>query len=154
MPGLADDLPTPSSPRARAALDANVRVLAVADRLRDHWQTNARRYGLSAAQIKLLLSLAGAETATMRELAERINYDASNLTTLVDRLQRQGLVQRRPHASDRRVTEVMLTADGRRIRDEFWTALNAGGPLDPLTGKQLTALSDALRSALEPGRRP
>jgi hypothetical protein len=34
------------------------------------------------------------------------------------------------------------------VTDPLWTALNAGGPLDVLTPKQLAALTDALRSVL------
>jgi|SRR5215211_6069887 len=148
MTSLPSDLPQPRSPKGRAALDANLRLLAVADRLRDHWNAHARSVGLSGTQSKLLLGLAADEILTMRALAERLGYDASNLTTLVDRLQRMGLIERRPHASDRRVTEIRLTSEGRRVRDRFWSGLNAEGPLDPLTSAQIKALDDVLRNVL------
>jgi DNA-binding MarR family transcriptional regulator len=145
---LAADLPTPSSPRLKAALAANLSLLEVAGRLRKHWQTTARGCGLTGAQAKLLLSLAADQTATMRVLAQRLASDPSNLTTVVDRLERDGLLERSPHASDRRITEVGLTSRGRQVRDRFWTELNAGGPLDPLTSAQLTALDDTLGRVL------
>jgi DNA-binding MarR family transcriptional regulator len=154
MPGLPDDLPPPRSPRLRQGLEVNLRLLEAADRLREHWNAHARRHGLSAAQVKALLNIAGDEAVTMRTLAARLRYDASNLTTLIDRLQHAGLVERRSPPSDRRVTQVALTASGRRARDEFWSALNAGGPLDPLTDAQIRALNDALATVLgEPSTR-
>jgi DNA-binding MarR family transcriptional regulator len=142
------DLPTPSSPRLRGALAANLRLLELADLLREHWTATARAHGRSGAQVKLLLGLGGDEAVTMRALAHRLRYDASNLTTLVVRLERDGLVERRPHASDGRATEVRLTAEGRRVRDAFWTALNARGPLDALDVDELATLDSALASAL------
>jgi len=39
--------------------------------------------------VKVLLSLVPGVAVPMRSLAERLDYDASNLTTLVDRLQRR-----------------------------------------------------------------
>src|SRR5437868_14003717 len=106
---MPPDLPKPPSPRLRAALEANIRLLAVAERLRGHWNLHARRFGLSGMQVKLLLRLAADEVVTMRELAKRLRYDASNLTGLVDRLELDSLIERRPHHSDRRITEVRLT---------------------------------------------
>jgi DNA-binding MarR family transcriptional regulator len=152
MDDLAAALPSPSSPRLKAALAANLRLLEVAARLRHHWQVTARQVGLTGAQAKLLLGLGADEAATMRALAQRLGYDPSNLTTVVDRLERDGLLERSPHASDRRVTEVRLTVRGRDVRDRFWTALNAGGPLDSLTGAQLAALDDTLARVLDANR--
>ena len=149
MDDLAPDLPSPPSPRLNAALVANLRLLEVAGRLRHHWQVTARQVGLTGAQAKLLLGLAADEAATMRALAQRLGYDPSNLTTVVDRLERDGFLERSPHASDRRITEVALTSRGRQVRDQFWTALNAGGPLDPLTSAQLATLEDTLGRVLD-----
>ena len=39
----------------------------------------------------------------MRALAKRLDYDASNLTNVVDRLEARGLLQRMPAPADRRV---------------------------------------------------
>jgi len=48
----------------------------------------------------------------MRELAELMSCDASYVTSIVDRLEGLGLVERRPSTEDRRVTEVALTTSG------------------------------------------
>lgn len=154
MSGLAPDLPQPHSRKARRALTANLALLALADRLREHWYLTARRHGLSDGQVKVLLNLGTQEQITMRALAERISYDASNLTSLVDRLQRDGLVERRPDTSDRRVTRLQLTVQGRHRRDAFWTEVNGHGPLDALSAAQIAALQDVLSSALDEQDRP
>jgi DNA-binding MarR family transcriptional regulator len=50
---------------------------------------------------------------SMRELATALHVDASTMTRTVDRMEAQGLVARRPHPDDRRVTLVRATSAGR-----------------------------------------
>lgn len=53
-------------------------------------------------------------------LAMRIGLTSGSGTTAIDRLEKRGLVERRPAADDRRTRVVHLTADGRRlIKDAF-----------------------------------
>ena len=51
----------------------------------------------------------------MGSLAEEWKLDASTATWIVDRLEAKGLVQRRPHPSDRRSKLVVLTPKGTRL---------------------------------------
>jgi DNA-binding MarR family transcriptional regulator len=54
---------------------------------------------------------------SQQELAERTFKDPPNTTRILDKLQRKGLIVRRPDASDRRVQLIYLTDQGRRLRD-------------------------------------
>ena len=68
----------------------------------------------------------------MRKLAQQLDYDASNLTTLVDKLAAHGALERRADPADRRVKALVLTAEGQRMREEFWHNLvTDAGPLAP-----------------------
>jgi DNA-binding MarR family transcriptional regulator len=141
------DLPPPSSEYLRLVLDTDLRLLALADRLRQHWAAHAAALGLSGAQVKVLLSLEPGEAVSMRSLAGRLDYDASNLTTLVDRLQKRGAVERRAAPGDRRVKVLALTAEGERLRALFWRELvEDPGPLAPLGEPEVRALAEALRA--------
>jgi MarR family transcriptional regulator for hemolysin len=51
---------------------------------------------------------------SQKDLAARVGIDGSSLVRLIDGLVEQGLVERHPAANDRRVTEIHLTALGRR----------------------------------------
>ncbi len=51
---------------------------------------------------------------TLGELSQRMMVTNGNITGLVDRLEDQGLVKRRPSPSDRRVQYVGLTPDGQK----------------------------------------
>src|SRR5215212_10642855 len=74
--------------------------------------------GLGFAQAHALRMLDPEEPRPMSALAERLFCDASNVTGLVDRLERRGLVERRSAEGDRRVKALTLTAAGVELREE------------------------------------
>jgi DNA-binding MarR family transcriptional regulator len=69
--------------------------------------------GLSPAEVNVLACLGEAEPPTIRRVGEATAQPPSTLTGLLDRLERRGLVERRPNPRDRRSTLVALTRDGR-----------------------------------------
>lgn len=142
------DLPSPSTERLRLMLGAKLGLLAIAERLRQNWGAHAAAAGLSTAQVNALLTLEPGEAVPMRSLAARLDYDASNLSVLIDRLERRGAVERRPDPGDRRVKALALTAEGERLRAAFWRDLvEDPGALAPLADSDLRALA-ALLSVL------
>jgi DNA-binding MarR family transcriptional regulator len=70
--------------------------------------------GLSFGKIKVLRLLVN-RPLPMGELAALVNMDPPNLTSVIDDLQRAGLVERRAHPSDRRVQLVVDTPDGEML---------------------------------------
>ena len=56
--------------------------------------------------------LAGPNGIRMKDMAKNASLSTSGLTALVDRLERQGLVQRNPDPHDRRATRITLTDGG------------------------------------------
>jgi DNA-binding MarR family transcriptional regulator len=139
------EMPAPSTEYLRLVRDVALDLLGIAERLRQHWGAHAAALGLSGAQVKVLLSLVPGEAEPMRSLAERLDYDASNLSTLVDRLQRRGAVERRPDPVDRRVKALLLTPEGEQLRETFWHDLiEDPGPLAPLDEPALRNLAQLL----------
>ena len=67
--------------------------------------------GLSFEKIKALRRIAN-RPMPMRELASLLGVDPPNLTTVVDDLERAGLVERQAHLTDRRVKLVVATPEG------------------------------------------
>lgn len=139
------DLPPPSSERLQLILGAKLGLLSAADRLRQNWGAHAAAVGLSPAQVTALLTLVPGEAVPMRSLAARLDSDASNLSVLIDRLERRGAVERRMDPGDRRVKSLALTQEGERLRAAFWRALTEDpGPLAPLGDPDLRALVQIL----------
>jgi DNA-binding MarR family transcriptional regulator len=56
-----------------------------------------------------------AEGQSQQAIGEAIGAPASRMVAIVDELEQRGLVERRPHPSDRRIRALYLTAEGRRL---------------------------------------
>lgn len=68
--------------------------------------------GTPPAAVKALIHLSPTTPTPMRDIANHFGIDASYVTALVDDLEEQGLAERRPHPTDRRVKTVVLTDAG------------------------------------------
>ncbi|MBE1584297.1 MarR family winged helix-turn-helix transcriptional regulator [Nonomuraea angiospora] len=81
---------------------------------------SAREYGLTSQQGQLLCVLM-AQPYGMSELGATLGLAKSSLTGLVDRTERNGLVQRRPDPHDSRALRIALTGKGSELAAEFYT---------------------------------
>ncbi|WP_141578592.1 MarR family winged helix-turn-helix transcriptional regulator [Actinomadura sp. WMMA1423] len=121
-----------------------------AQRLDVHARRVGEQVGMTAAQVVALRELS--EPITARELAHRMACEASNATFLIDRLEGQGLVERRPHPTDRRAKQIVLTPDGERCRADVLERLDTDSPLAQLAQPQQESLRELLQQLLkEPG---
>jgi DNA-binding MarR family transcriptional regulator len=73
----------------------------------------ARRAGISETELVTLEHLSR-EQIGPAEVARRLEVSTAAATGIVDRLVSRGHVERRPHAADRRRTELVLTDSGRQ----------------------------------------
>ena len=87
-------------------------LLEVTQRVQHVVSVVAVRHDLTPQQIGLLRMLD--EPMSMRAFAEDLSCDPSNVTGLVDRAERLGLVQRVLDPHDRRIRMLTLTPKGRR----------------------------------------
>jgi DNA-binding MarR family transcriptional regulator len=78
------------------------------------------REGLSYPRFRLLGVLHCRGPRIMSELSGELGVTARNVTALVDALEAEKLVERRPHPTDRRATVVALTGRGARTCATFW----------------------------------
>ncbi|WP_320668845.1 MarR family winged helix-turn-helix transcriptional regulator [Patulibacter defluvii] len=106
----------------------------------------ARELDLSPPQLFALRHLDPAVPRPMGELAGALACDNSNVTGIIDRLERRGLVERRPSPDDRRVRILALTAEGERLRAAVAERLAAPPAafdgLDPEEQRLLAGLLD------------
>jgi DNA-binding MarR family transcriptional regulator len=70
---------------------------------------------MTMARFDLLASLLRHDGQTLAGLSRALLVTAGNVTGLVDRAERDGVVERRPDPDDRRVGRVWLTAEGRAL---------------------------------------
>jgi MarR family transcriptional regulator, organic hydroperoxide resistance regulator len=87
-----------------------------------------RPLGLHAGQETLLMQLWDEDPQTQTQLINGLQLDASTVTKMVQRLERQGLVRRSTSKTDARAVDVGLTSDGIRLRSKvkkMWGDLEA-----------------------------
>ncbi len=99
----------------------------------------------------VLLPLYEQDGLRMGELARRARLSKQTMTTMIRRLEQDGLVERRPDPSDRRASLVFLTRRSRRFRPVAEATLRE---LDALARRRLgtrrlTATKDTLREVME-----
>jgi DNA-binding MarR family transcriptional regulator len=115
----------------------------IVGRLRAHLAAVAAEFDLSPQQARALRWLD--DPLPMGALAEALHCDASNVTGITDRLESRGLVERSPGERDRRVKHLVLTDEGRTLRDRLLTRLHAESPVvDPLTDEERATLKRLL----------
>lgn len=106
------------------------------------------RLGLSAPTARALLQLPLDAAVPTRYLAGRLKCDPSNVTGVVDRLERAGLVRRGSEHEDRRVKTLALTPAGREMRQTMYAAIASDMPaLAAFTDDELQCLLELLNKA-------
>jgi DNA-binding MarR family transcriptional regulator len=79
------------------------------------------------------------------KLGARLQVHPTSVTSLVDGLERSGLVRREPHSSDRRATLASITDDGREVAKAATKALNEEKfGTEPLSADDLDAVTKIL----------
>jgi DNA-binding MarR family transcriptional regulator len=94
-------------------------ILHLAHAAENELETKLNGIGLTLTKLFALRLLAEAgEPMPLGQLADRLSCVKSNITQLVDRLEADGLVARKPDPGDRRARLAALTVTGRRLCTE------------------------------------
>jgi len=109
----------------------------------------ASNLGLSEAQCLLLQRLDPHAPLAMCRVAEALDCDPSNVTGIVDRLERRGLVERRADPRDRRVKHLVLTDQGEELRKRLLAELSEPpSAIESLSAADQRTLCAILRRAV------
>jgi len=74
---------------------------------------------LKQSQVKAISAFRDQDSYSMKELAYNASVKLSNMTKMVDWMERSGLVKRARDRDDRRKVKVELTAKGRNVQKRF-----------------------------------
>jgi MarR family transcriptional regulator, organic hydroperoxide resistance regulator len=114
-----------------------------------HFAAAVAELDLAPSQARALHELDLERPISMRELAERLKSDPSNVTGLIDRLETRGLVERRPDPADRRIKGLALTSAGARLRERLLGRLYSAPPsVAALSERDQRVLRDVLQRVL------
>jgi DNA-binding MarR family transcriptional regulator len=101
--------------------------------LRRNFDKRAQKFGLSRAQWQVLAWLKRNEGISQAQLADLLEMSPMTLVRLIDRLEANGLVERRPHPTDRRVYQLFLAGQAQPTLDRLW-AMGAETRAEALAG--------------------
>jgi DNA-binding MarR family transcriptional regulator len=127
-----------SGPFESAAEEATLNLARAAAVMARETGELFREHGLSEPQYNVLRILrgAGAEGRTCGEIGDRMITRDPDVTRLLDRLERAGLVERERSAADRRVVITRITSEGLRLTDAL------DGPITARISRRLGGLSE------------
>ncbi len=136
-----------------ASLRLWLRLLSATTRIEDTIRQRLReQFGITLPRFDLMAQLEReSEGLTMGELSRRMMVTGGNVTTIVDQLEKEQLVQRQNMPGDRRAFRVRLTPAGRKAfaamasAHESWV-VELFSPLSARQQEQLHKLLGTLKS--------
>ncbi|GAB7026562.1 MarR family winged helix-turn-helix transcriptional regulator [Geotalea toluenoxydans] len=104
-------------------------------------------YDLTTQQFGLLGFLWQEDGLSQAELSARSQIDRTTIGGLIDRLEKEGLVQRLPHPKDRRAYQICLSELGKAMKEELSPlAMKALARFTaPLTDREVETLRQLLQ---------
>lgn len=102
---------------------------------------------LRPLQVGILQLLAGEGAMVQARLGDRLRVDKATMVTLLNDLEEQGLIERRPHPSDRRAYEIhLLKAGEQRLQAAENLSIEAAQQFfSTLTPQEQQTLNELLR---------
>lgn len=109
--------------------------------------------GMTYARMRLLGALHCNGPQIMSSISNELGVTRRNVTALVDALEEEGLVRRKPHPTDRRATVIEMTDRGKETMDRIYDEHRAAVAelftgLDEDDRRRLTRMLGSLREAL------
>jgi DNA-binding MarR family transcriptional regulator len=112
------------------------RLGAITRKISREYNTSFLEFGITLGQSFVLFDLLEHDGAGIKDIAGRVQLDSPAVTGLVDRLSRQGLVERIDDPSDRRSVKILLTEKGKEL----------AGRLLPIAQEYNSCIKDAIDS--------
>jgi DNA-binding MarR family transcriptional regulator len=94
-------------------------------RINQLWLKELRPYGLTIPRWQVLSILTALDGSRMGELAEMAGTEQAVISRVVNQMQRDGLVKRKPARDDSRVVEVWISAKGRGLFQQLLPSAQA-----------------------------
>ncbi len=94
-------------------------LASVNRKLRSLFDARVKERGLTLSRARALFALSRRDGLNQRELADELGIETPTIVRLLDGMEKQGFIERRVEASDRRAKQIHMTGRGRDIADEI-----------------------------------
>ena len=106
-------------PEKRRALKLYIALTRTYKTLLDKDQSNIRNYGLNTTEFGVLELLYNKGSYPLQQIGDKILITSGTITYVVDKLEKKGLIVRRPCDKDRRIVYAEITEAGRKKMSEI-----------------------------------
>lgn len=128
--------------------EAMLNIIVTSSWIMNELATTMAPYGITPAQYNVLRILQGSapQTLSCSELGERLLDRTPDVTRLLNRLQRSGLIRRERAEHDRRIVEVGITEEGQALIERMEKEMQATERhlMEHLSEEELSHLSQLL----------
>jgi DNA-binding MarR family transcriptional regulator len=126
----------------------------VARLMRTIFDRRVRDIGLTRGQWLILTRVYRRPGVSQTELAEMLEIDRASAGRMIDRMERNGWVERRPDRGDRRINRLHLTDEARKVHAAMWavaeaTVDDALSPLSATEREKYTELTAKVKGQLQ-----
>ena len=126
----------------------------VARLMRTVFDRRMRELGLTRGQWLVLTRLYRRPGSSQTELADMLEIDRASAGRMIDRMEKNGWVERRADAGDRRINRLHLTSDARQVHADMWSVAEATvddalSPLSAVERAQYTELTAKVKGQLQ-----
>lgn len=106
---------------------------------------------LEGARGRVIFALWGKDGVPIKVLCEKTSLDKSTLTGIIDRLERDGYIERRPSETDKRSTLICLTGKEQEFAKHIQKVSNQMNKIfyNGFSDEEITAFEDMLGRILE-----
>ncbi|HJS84155.1 MAG TPA: MarR family transcriptional regulator [Acetobacteraceae bacterium] len=134
-------------PAVAEALRAYVKLLRAAKAVVARVEPRLAESGFTVTQLGVLEALLHLGPLSQRELGRKVLTSAGNMTDVIDKLQRRGLVVRSRKPGDRRTVRVALTVEGQATIEALFPyhARDVAAAMGGLAPEELAQLGALLR---------
>jgi MarR family transcriptional regulator for hemolysin len=94
-------------------------LASVNRKLRALFDARVKERGLTLSRARALFALSKRDGLNQRELADELGIETPTIVRLLDGMEKQGFIERRVEATDRRAKQIHMTARGRDIAGEI-----------------------------------
>ena len=108
------------------ALNTFIKLTRAAESASVYVNADLHRYNLTVSQFGVIEALYHLGPLQPRELAVKILKSSGNMTTVIDNLEKRGLVDRHRREDDRRRVDIILNDEGKRLVEEILPGHVAG----------------------------
>lgn len=78
-----------------------------------------KNVGVTISQWRVVVTLIQESGLTQKEIADKIGVEGPSLVPMIDKMEEEGLLKRKPDSKDRRVNRIYLTAKA----DSLWNSM-------------------------------